>query len=208
MVATMPSQISIFYWTISNHFTDNQMGVNVEKTAPSLTWSTSLIILHQGTSKKDDTPTPGKGEIAKQQNQGCEMQRTAGEKKPHRLPKVCFSWNDESVMTKSGMREGGSSCLLRERERVCVCVRACSVVSDSVRPHGLQSTRFLCPWDFPGKNTGVGCHFLLQGIFQIQWSNPCLSHLLHWQEDSLPRRHWEVQNGLWIPRTPLILVGK
>ena len=29
-------------------------------------------------------------------------------------------------------------------------------------PHGLQPTRLLCPWDFPGKNTGVGCHFLLQ----------------------------------------------
>ena len=38
-----------------------------------------------------------------------------------------------------------------------------SVVSDSSRPHGLQPTRLLCPWDFPGKSTGVGCHFLLQG---------------------------------------------
>ena len=37
-----------------------------------------------------------------------------------------------------------------------------SVVSDSVRPHGLQPTRLLHPWDSPGKNTGVGCHFLLQ----------------------------------------------
>ena len=34
-----------------------------------------------------------------------------------------------------------------------------------LKPHGLQPTRLLCPWDFPGKNTGVGCHFLLQGIF-------------------------------------------
>ena len=33
---------------------------------------------------------------------------------------------------------------------------------DSVRPHGLQPTRLLCPWDSLGKNTGVGCHFLLQ----------------------------------------------
>ena len=33
-----------------------------------------------------------------------------------------------------------------------------SVVSDPQRPHGLQPTRFLCPWDFPGKSTGVGCH--------------------------------------------------
>ena len=37
-----------------------------------------------------------------------------------------------------------------------------SVVSDSVRPHRRQPTRLPCPWDSPGKNTGVGCHFLLQ----------------------------------------------
>ena len=37
-----------------------------------------------------------------------------------------------------------------------------SVVSDSQRPHGLQPSRLLCPWDFPGKSTGVGCHCLLQ----------------------------------------------
>ena len=36
-----------------------------------------------------------------------------------------------------------------------------SVVSDSSRPHGLQPTRLLGPWDFPGKSTGVGCHCLL-----------------------------------------------
>ena len=35
-------------------------------------------------------------------------------------------------------------------------------MSDSVRPHRWQPTRLPCPWDFPGKNTGVGCHFLLQ----------------------------------------------
>ena len=38
----------------------------------------------------------------------------------------------------------------------------------------------------PGKNTGVGCHALLQGIFPTQGSNPCLSCLLHWEEGSLP----------------------
>ena len=37
-------------------------------------------------------------------------------------------------------------------------------MSDSVRPHIQQSTRLLCPWDSPGKNTGVGCHFLLQCV--------------------------------------------
>ena len=43
------------------------------------------------------------------------------------------------------------------------CVRvSCLVMSDSVQPHRLQSTRPLHPWDSPGKNSGVGCHFLLQ----------------------------------------------
>ena len=64
-----------------------------------------------------------------------------------------------------------------------------SVVSDSLQPDVLQPTRFLCPWDASGKNTGVGCHFLLQGIFPTQGSNPGLLHLLHWQADSLPLRH-------------------
>ena len=39
----------------------------------------------------------------------------------------------------------------------------------------------LCPWDFPGKDTGVGCQALLQGIFLTQGLNPCLLCLLHWQ---------------------------
>ena len=41
-------------------------------------------------------------------------------------------------------------------------------------------------WDFPGRNTGVGCHFLLQGIFPTRGSNLLLLDLLHWQVDSLP----------------------
>ena len=48
---------------------------------------------------------------------------------------------------------------------------SCSVVSDSLWPHGLQPTRLLCPWDCPGKSTGVGCHFLLQRIFLTQTSS-------------------------------------
>ena len=49
---------------------------------------------------------------------------------------------------------------------------SCSVVSDSLWPHGLYPARLLCPWNFPGKNIGVGCHFLLQGIFLTQDLNP------------------------------------
>ena len=48
---------------------------------------------------------------------------------------------------------------------------------------------FACPWDFSGKNTGVGCHFFLQGIFPTQRLNPHLLCLLHWQVDSLPLNH-------------------
>ena len=50
---------------------------------------------------------------------------------------------------------------------------------DSSRHHGLQPTRLLCPWDFPGKDTAVGCHFLLPGIFPTQGSN---SGLLHFRQ--------------------------
>ena len=56
-------------------------------------------------------------------------------------------------------------------------------MSDSLRPRGLEMARLLCP--FPGKNTGVGSHFLLQGIFLTQGLNPCLPNLLHWQVGSL-----------------------
>ena len=44
----------------------------------------------------------------------------------------------------------------------CCCCSVASVVSDSVRPYRRQPTRLPHPWDSPGKNTGVGCHFLLQ----------------------------------------------
>ena len=55
----------------------------------------------------------------------------------------------------------------------------CSVVSDSLKPGGLWPARLLCPWDSPGKNTGVGSHALLQGIFPTQESNPRLLCFLH-----------------------------
>ena len=48
------------------------------------------------------------------------------------------------------------------------------VVSESLQLHGLTPARLLCPWDSPGKNAGVGCHFLLQGIFPTQGWNPRL----------------------------------
>ena len=64
---------------------------------------------------------------------------------------------------------------------LCLFMLSHLAKSDSLLPHGLKPARVLCPQDFPGKNTGLDCHFLLQGIFLTQGSNP---HLLHWQVDS------------------------
>ena len=55
-------------------------------------------------------------------------------------------------------------------------------MSDSSQPHGLQPARLLCPWDSPGKNTGVGCHALLGDL-----PNPGIEpRSLTMQKDSLP----------------------
>ena len=65
-----------------------------------------------------------------------------------------------------------------------VCVLT-SVMFQSLRPHGLQPTRLLCPWDAPGKNTRGDCHAHLPGFFATQGSNPHLLCLLHWQVGAL-----------------------
>ena len=56
-------------------------------------------------------------------------------------------------------------------------VKSLSHVRLSATPWTMAS-QALCPWDSPGKNTAVGCHVLLQGIFPTQGLNPCLLHLL------------------------------
>ena len=66
------------------------------------------------------------------------------------------------------------------------CLLSHSIVSYSLWLPGLQPPRLLCPWDFPGKNTELGCHFLLQGIFQTQGSDP---HLLSWRRIPYPLSH-------------------
>ena len=79
--------------------------------------------------------------------------------------------------------------VLGAARRACTCCPRGIVVVQELSHvqlfviHRLQPTRLLCPWNFPGKNTGVGCHFLLWGIFLTQGSNLCL---LHWQTDCLP----------------------
>ena len=69
-----------------------------------------------------------------------------------------------------------------------------SVVSDSLRPQGLQLSRFLCPWDFRGKSTGVSSHCLLQGIFPTQGSN---LGLLQSRQIRYRLSHWGSPGYLW-----------
>ena len=67
---------------------------------------------------------------------------------------------------------------------------SCSLLSDSLRSHRLWPCRLLCSWNSLGKNTGVGCHSLLQGIFPTQRSNPWLASPAL-QVDSLLLSHQE-----------------
>ena len=67
-----------------------------------------------------------------------------------------------------------------------------------LRPHGLQPARLLCPWDSPGEKTGVGCHFLLQGIFPPQELNsglPLCRKMLYWLSYA---RSFKMVQPLWI----------
>ena len=75
-----------------------------------------------------------------------------------------------------------------------VCVLSCWVSSDFLRPHGLQPTRLLCSYNSPGKNTGEGCHVLLQGISPAQGSK---LHLLICPADSLAMSHLGSPNKIY-----------
>ena len=61
-------------------------------------------------------------------------------------------------------------------QRNCVVCVSLSFMSDSATSWIITPARLLCPWDSPGKNTGVGCHALLQGILLTQGSNPGVLH--------------------------------
>ena len=69
----------------------------------------------------------------------------------------------------------------------CLVPKSCPTL---LRCHGLYLNRLLCPWDFPGMKTGVGCHFLLQGIFLTQGLN---LHLLHCRQILY---HWTTSEAL------------
>ena len=68
-----------------------------------------------------------------------------------------------------------SVCVYKYLDKIMCSVSVSrSVVSNSLRPHGLYPARLLCPWGFPGKNIRVGCHCFLQGIFLTWESDPGL----------------------------------
>ena len=80
---------------------------------------------------------------------------------------------------------------------LCACWVA-SIMSNSMQPYGLQPTRLLCPWDSPGKNTGVSCKVLLQGIFLTQGSNRSL-----FMSPALAGRFFTTGKPLWSYHSPL-----
>ena len=92
-------------------------------------------------------------------------------------------------LTQAKRKEEGEGRGLKGKNAHLVKVLVASVVSDSLRPYGqLLPTRLIGSWDSPGKNTAVGSHSLLQGIFPTQRSNPGLPHcrqipchLSHWR---------------------------
>ena len=92
-------------------------------------------------------------------------------------------WYDWTLKTLCHVEE------FRHIDPVTAAMCVCSVLSDSLWLHGLQPANLLCPWNFPGKNTGVGCRFLLQWIFLTQGLNPHLLHLQDCQVDSLLLSH-------------------
>ena len=92
-----------------------------------------------------------------------ELGRTSGDGEGQGDLPCCSPWGHKESNTAGQLNNNIAVGDLSTH--LSVCVLSCSVVLDSLWPHGLLPARFLSPRDFPGKTTGVGCHFLLQGIF-------------------------------------------
>ena len=117
-------------------------------------------------------------------NCSCEIEHAAMELETSSVQKNLTSWKPDKSLGKNILPTPG-----KHTYSVCVCVCVCissSVVSDSLRPHGLQFARLLCPWDSSGKNTRVGCHSLLQGCLPNPEIKPRYPAL---QAVSLPGSH-------------------
>ena len=141
--------------------------------------------------------------------------REAGEYSPWLDSCLCRLWKQASFLTWaspiSRMQPPGEKCRCNQQPTLVLqfvkgisCMLSCLVICNSLRPHGLQPTQLLCPWNFTGKNIGVGYHFL-QGIFPSQGSNPHVLCLMNWQADSSPLSHLEGTNSICynLPFVPL-----
>ena len=90
------------------------------------------------------------------------------------FPHQGLSWHSLHWAARKGPRK-----FIHLIFHIVLCCESCIFVWDSLQPHGLQPARLLCPWNSLGKNTEMGCYFLLQGIFLTQGLNSCLLHILH-----------------------------
>ena len=96
-----------------------------------------------------------------------------------------FSWEFECIISDLEKQpQMTTQCAFH-----CCCAQSYPTLCDSIGCSPPVSVGSLSPWDFPGMNTGVGCHFLLQGIFPTQGWKRHLLHRLHLQVDSLPLHH-------------------
>ena len=85
--------------------------------------------------------------------------------------RCCTSQTGPHPLPSSHFTGEGCQWSSKQKYSACCCCRCCwvtSVIPDSVRPCKRQPTRLFCPWDSPGKNTGLGCHFLLQYMHACQ----------------------------------------
>ena len=126
---------------------------------------------------------------------------------PHFLERVISHWLYNKTLRKNCLCVVSASSFFKEKqhkhwstvlpiyqnlEKDCCWVA--KLFPTLLRPHGLYPTRIHCPCDSPSTNTGLGCHFLLQGILLTQGSNLHLLCLLHWQADTC---HWAISEAPW-----------
>ena len=96
---------------------------------------------------------------------GHEFELTLGDGERQRSLACCNTWGCKESDTTELLNNNNKR-MKRQAINWRVCISS-SVISDSLPPHGLCPARLLCSWNAPCKNTGVGCHSLLQGIFPI-----------------------------------------
>ena len=94
----------------------------------------------------------------------------------HRMEKGHFSFQSQRMAMPKNVQITKQLCSFQMLKRH---LHVYSTMSDSLGPRGLKPARLPCPRKFPGKNTRVGCYFLLQEIFLTQELNPQLLHLQH-----------------------------